>query len=327
MKKETVLLIDGDIVAYRMAAAADTRSVLIKHSPTGKSMQFKNRTEFKNRLKEKGTLDQLLDYSIEDQIEPGEISYCMYNIKHKIKFLQELTKADRTEIYISGDKNFRKDLPLPSRYKSNRDDSYRPTYLPDAREYLLKIHGAIKAHEIEADDILSVRAYEEISKGNRAIISSIDKDSFQSEGVGFLDWTQEEPETFWIPNDPVGAISHNGKKVVGYGYKFLAYQWLVGDKVDGYKPTELSKLTYGDKAAVAHLEPLNTQEEISNFIVQKYKEFYPEPFVYTAWNGQEVEATWETMADLYFKCCWMKRSWDDTSDWQEVLKARGWNAE
>lgn len=323
--KETVLLIDGDILAFRMSAAADERNILVKHNPTGKVKVFKHRTELKKRLTEKGVIDQLNDYTVEDQVIPGEISYCMFNIKNRIKKLKEFTEADRTEIYISGDVNFRKDLALPTRYKAVRDDLYRPTFLDDSKEYLTKYHGAVKAWEIEADDILSVRAYEEIDKGNRAIIASVDKDTFQAERVGFLDWTQENMETFWIPNNPAGDIAHNGKKVVGHGYKFLAYQWLVGDKVDGYKPTELSKLSYGDKTAVAHLAPLKTQEEISNFIVQKYKEFYPEPFTYIAWNGQEIEATWETMADLYFKCAWMKRSWDDQSDFKELLRSRGWN--
>ncbi len=325
--KETVLLVDGDILCFRMAAAADERTVIVKHNPTGKSKQFKNRTEFKDRLKEKNTIDQLADYSIEDQIIPGEISYCMYNIKHKIKALKELTGADRTEIYISGDKNFRKDLPLPSRYKGSREDSYRPTYLDDAREYLLKVHGAVKAWEIEADDILSVRAYEELAKGNRAIIASVDKDQKQAEGIGFLDWTQEEPEVLWIPNDPVGYIEHTGKKVLGYGYKLLAWQLVCGDIVDGYKPTELSGTRYGDKTAVKELVPLRTQEEISNFIVSKYKQFYSEPFEYTDWNGVKHGADWQTMLDLYWRCAWMKRSWDDPSDWREILKSRGWNGE
>lgn len=325
MKRETVLLLDGDIVSFRMAAAADERNILVKHNPTGKSKQFKNRTEFKDRLKEKNTIDQLADYSIEDQIIPGEISYCMYNIKHKIKALKELTGADRTEIYISGDKNFRKDLPLPSRYKGSREDSYRPTYLDDAREYLLKVHGAVKAWEIEADDILSVRAYEELAKGNRAIIASVDKDQKQAEGIGFLDWTQEEPEVLWIPDDPVGHIEHTGKKVLGYGYKLLAWQLLCGDPVDGYKPTELSDMRYGDKTAVKELAPLKTQEEISNFIVSKYKQFYPEPFEYTDWNYMSHKADWQTMLDLYWRCAWMKRSWDDPSDWKELLRSRGWD--
>lgn len=236
-----------------------------------------------------------------------------------------MTGAKSTEIYISGSENFRLNLPLPTKYKGNRQDGYRPTHLNDAREYVMSVHGAMKSSKEEADDVLSIRAYECLQQGMEPIIGSVDKDVFQAEDIGFLDWTQEEPEIFWIPNNPVGDISHNGKKVVGHGYKFLAYQWLVGDKVDGYKPTELSGMTYGDKTAVAHLAPLKTQEEISNFIVQKYKEFYPEPFVYTAWNGQEIQATWETMADLYFKCAWMKRSWDDESDFKQLLKSRGWD--
>lgn len=319
MKKETVLLIDGDIIAYRMSAAVDTRSVLVTHLPTKKQKVFKHRTEFKKLLERKGKLESIDEYSIDDMIEFEDVSHCLRNIKLKLKQLKVMTGADRTEIYISGDKNFRLDLDLPTKYKGNRDGSYRPTHLNESKEYLVSVHGAVKAYEIEADDILSVRAYEEIDKGNRAIIASVDKDTLQAEGIGFLDWTQEEPEVYWISPDTLGAVWDTGKKITGHGLKFLAYQILCGDPVDGYKPTQLSKSKYGGKTAVKDLKDLKTKEEVAALVVKRYKEFYPEEFEYVAWNGKVIKSSWEHMLDIYFRCAYMKRSWDDESDWKKFL--------
>lgn len=318
MKKKT-LLVDGDVLAFRMTAAIDTRSILATHLPTKKQRVFKHRTEFKKLLERKGKLDNINDYLIEDVVESEDVSHALRNIKLKLKQLSVMTGADRIEIYISGDKNFRLDLDFPTRYKGNRSDSYRPVYLQEAREYLVKVHGAIKAYEIEADDILSVRAYEEIGKDNCAIMATVDKDALQAEGVGFLDWTQEEPEVYWISSDTVGAVWDTGKKITGHGLKFLAYQVLCGDPVDGYKPTQLSKSKYGGKTAVKDLKDLKTREEVTALIVKRYKEFYPEDFEYTAWNGKVIQSNWQHMLDLYFKAAYMKRSWDDPSDWKQFL--------
>ena len=48
-----ILLIDGDIIAYLCAAAAEERSILVTHRPTGITKSFKTRTAFKKVMKEK----------------------------------------------------------------------------------------------------------------------------------------------------------------------------------------------------------------------------------------------------------------------------------
>jgi len=50
---ERVLIIDGDLIAYRYAAAGEERSVAVKHIKSDKERIFKNRTAFKNYLAEK----------------------------------------------------------------------------------------------------------------------------------------------------------------------------------------------------------------------------------------------------------------------------------
>lgn len=325
MARETVLLLDGDVLAFRAAAAVEKRSVIVTHIPTGKEKVFKNRTEFRTRLKEKGTPEDEVNFTYKDVQEAEDISHCLRNIKSRVALLKEQTEADRVEIYIGGAANFRDTLALPTKYKAGRTDDIRPLHLADAKKYLVEVHGAVKAWEIEADDVLSVRGYEEHAKRNKAIIGSIDKDTLQSNGLYFYDWTQEKPTIVEIPEGP-GFLVDTGKKITGAGLKFFCYQLLFGDPVDKYKPTQLAGIKYGEKSAFKDLNDLQTEAEIIQKVIHKYKTWYPEPFDYTAWDGTEVQgANWESMLDLYFKCAYMKRSWDDPSDWKLFFKEYGYD--
>ena len=42
---------------------------------------------------------------------------------------------------LSGKNNFRDNLPLPSKYKGNREDMIRPLLLNDVKDYIKQYHG------------------------------------------------------------------------------------------------------------------------------------------------------------------------------------------
>ena len=48
-----VLILDGDSIAYRCAAAGEQRSIEVTHKPTGIKKSFKHRTEFKKSMEER----------------------------------------------------------------------------------------------------------------------------------------------------------------------------------------------------------------------------------------------------------------------------------
>lgn len=319
---ETVLLIDGDIIAYRTAAASEVRSIKVTHNSSGVEKSFKTRTEFKALLKAKDKLDTLERYTVEDVQIPSPISHCLHSINTTLRSLENAIFPDKTEIWLSGkDDNFRSKLLLPSEYKGSRATMLRPLLLNQAKEYLLDHHEGVRAVKIEADDVLSIRAFEEIAKGNKAVIVTNDKDTYQAEGVFIYDYTQDKPELFEVP--VIGYLTKDGQKVKGAGLKFFAYQLLFGDASDDYKPCELANIRYGATSAYNDVKDLEFGDEILRKVISKYKEWYPEPFRYTAWNGTEVNANWETMLDLYFKCAYMKRSWNDPSDWRLFFAERG----
>ena len=323
--KKTTLLVDGDIIAYRAAAAAEKKTVKVIHK-SGQSKVFKTRTEFKKFLEGRNQSERIVEYEFEDQTEVDPIEYVLNTVKVMLSKLDTITFADKREVYISGKENFRTNLLLPTKYKANRDDAVRPKHLEAAKQYLLDHQDGIKAVKIEADDILNIRAYEEIEKGNIAIIGSNDKDTYQSEGVFMFDFTKENPTLFEIP--VVGELRKVNTQYKGEGLKFFAHQLLAGDVADCYCPYYLAKkhfgVVYGAASAYKDIKDLDFQDEILSKVVERYKEWYPEPFDYTAWDGTEVKgATWETMLDLYFRAAYMKRSWTDPSNWKQFFAERG----
>lgn len=318
----TTLLIDGDIIAYRAAAASQTTSVLVKHK-SGLEKEFKNRTEFKKFLKAKGKEQYIDDYEFEDVQTPEPIEFCLHSIKATLRNLESLTFADKVEIYIGGSSNFRNSLPLPIKYKGNREDTIRPFHLQAARDYLMNVHDGIRAKHIEADDVLNIRGYEELSKGRIAIIGSNDKDTLQSEGLCMYDWTVENPEIIEIPT--TGYLVKNKSIIKGCGLKFFAFQLLFGDTADNYHPTDvLPEIKYGQVAAYKDLDHLWEPSEILQKVIDKYKEWYPEKFDYLTWDGKLIkDADWEHMLSMYFKLAYMKRKWTDDSNWKEFFSERG----
>lgn len=323
--KKTTLLVDGDIIAYRASAAAEKKSVKVIHK-SGQSKVFKTRTEFKKFLEGRNQKERIVEYEFEDIVEADPVEFALNTVKVMLSKLDNITFADNREVYLSGKENFRTNLLLPTKYKASRDDTVRPTHLNAAKEYLLDHQDAIRAVKLEADDILSVRAYEEIEKGNIAIIGSNDKDTYQAEGVFVFDFTKENPELFEVP--VVGELRKVKTQYKGEGLKFFAFQLLAGDKADDYCPyylaRERSGVVYGEASAYKDIADLDFQDEILSKVIERYKEWYPQPFDYTAWDGTEVKgATWETMLDLYFRCAYMKRSWTDPSNWKQFFAERG----
>jgi len=322
--KETILLVDADTVAFRAAAVCEKRSVDVTHIPSGKVKTFKTRTEFKTRLTEKnGDLDSLKDYSFTDVQTPESVANALQAAKSIMTKIFTSIEPDDMIVYIGGKDNFREKLPLPSKYKGNRGDMLRPILLDEVKGYITRKYKAKSPVGIEADDAINIRGYEELAKGNSVIIASNDKDTFQSEGLKMFDYTKEKPFIFDIPT--IGDIKVKGAECKGAGLKFFAYQLLCGDTTDNYKPTEICKARFGATSAFKLIQPLQTQPEILDAVVQKYREWYPDIVTYTAWDGKEITTNWEGMLDIYFACAYMHRKKNDTTTWKEFFKERGWN--
>jgi len=136
-----VLLLDGDMVAYRVAAAEE------------KSIDFGEGQFVLTADAESGA--QNLDLMVAGWVEKLE--------------------ADLVVMTFTDDTNYRKTV-MPS-YKSNRDGVRRPLILKAMREYCIENYEWKIVPTLEADDVLGIMAtHKGIHKGDEKIIVTWDKD-------------------------------------------------------------------------------------------------------------------------------------------------------
>ena len=305
----TTLVVDADTLLFSAAAVSEVRTIEVLHEPSGNVKEFKNKTEFKALMKSKGK-EITTDYVITDKQVPEPIENCLHLIKSQA---QKIIDAwDFCEvIFCAGDSNnFRLDLPLPTRYKSNRSDMIRPVWLKEAHKYFRHKFNAQRAVGCETDDLTAVLAYEAEQKGNRAVLLSLDKDARQFPGLHLGDYNSSTDDLVYI-KQMHEVVLNPKKEFKSYGLPWLAYQCLKGDSIDCYRPTELAGVKYGDVSAYNDLKDCKTEQEILLKVIEKYQQWYKDKFTYTDWSGKEHEADWKSMLRLYFSCAKMKTSHDD----------------
>lgn len=293
-------VIDGDLLAFKCSAVTEKRSVIATHKETLDKYEFDTATKFKEWASD--TAEQ---YDLEAVRTPEPIANTLRSIKSKLNSIIEACKADSYHIVISGEDNFRKNIPLPSQYKNTRSDSGKPINLAEAKEYLVKFHNAETAVG-EADEVLVAYAYQGYKDGEVVIQASVDKDAYH--GPGWLyNWdAMEEPELI----EGYGELYINDKDTVkGKGRAFLYFQLAFGDPVDAYKPCELAKVKFGEKGAYKLLKDCTTDKQAMEALVKQYKKWYPEPVTYRAWDDSLHTKDWMEIWQMYADCAFMPR-WD-----------------
>jgi len=317
----TIVIFDGDTLAYRASAAIETRSIEVTHQPTGKSKVFKNRTNFKDHMKV-SEKDITHEYLIEEKQESEPIENCLHILKSQIKNITEDLFADDYLVCLSGKTNFRDTLPLPSKYKGAREGLMRPIHLREAKGYLYKNHPSLLANNREADDDLIIKGYEYLNRCYTVILAGCDKDSYSASGLSLYDFTKDNPVVEQIPHG-VGYLKDTGKKITGRGFMWLMYQWVLGDSTDNFCPYELANVRFGAKSAFKLLKDCTTETELIGTVVNQYKNWYPAPFEYTAWNGEVIQGDYKQQLQLYLKCCRMMQHEDDNLDLHSFLAKYG----
>lgn len=136
---KTTLLIDGDIVAYKVAA---------RNEYTYYDSEIKQDIYLCNNNEATAQIDEFLN------------------------LLTKQLKSDTMRVLLSDKKNFRKKV-LPS-YKENRKGQRKPVALGAMRQYLETAYKAEKWANLEADDVIGILATENTDE--KRIMVSIDKD-------------------------------------------------------------------------------------------------------------------------------------------------------
>jgi hypothetical protein len=315
-----ILLADGDIIAFRCAAANESRSIKVTHKVTGQVTEHAHRTAFKEHIKDKFDIDE---FDIEDVREAEKISFAYNAINTTIEALKKSCECDEVEVYLSGKTNFRDSLPLPTKYKSGRENLDKPVQLGECREYLKKKYKCFIADNKEADDDLTIRSYELRKQGNVGIVASIDKDAYGTD-IWLYNWTKMDKP---IRIQGLGFLELDEKKVLrGQGRLWYYAQWVKGDPVDCFKPCEISGKKFGDVGCYNLLADCKTDKEAVEAVYKQYKTWYPkEPIVYSDWQGIEQSKSLIELMDVYAACSHMKRSEDDVFSTEKLLNNLGIN--
>lgn len=313
----TILIIDGDVLAFRCAAANESRSIRVTHNETGQATEHAHRTALKEHIK--GTFD-ISEFTVEDVQTCEDISHAYHAIKTCIDAWMKSCDADSFEVYISGKDNFRDNLPLPTRYKSNRG-GIKPVQLQACRDYLVSKYKAVVVDGEEVDDMLSRRCYEGLKQRVKTVAVTIDGD--QNGVAGWMyNWTKmREPKL-------VAGLGHieltkENKDFDGYGRKFYFAQWCLGDSTDVFKPCEIAGKKFGVVAMYNLLKDCTTDKECVEAVYQQYKKWYPGVVNYKCWQGEERVTDAIGLMDLYAACAHMRRFEGDVFDTEKLLKTLG----
>lgn len=151
----TAVLIDGDILAYRHASAAEVP----------------------------------IDWGDDFWTLHADAAQAKAALDSEVHFIAEMLGAETVVVAVSDKGNFRK--ALYPEYKANRAKTRKPIILRALRQHLIDAHAAYFRPDLEADDILGILAtHANLVRAERRIIVSIDKD-FQGVPCALFDHAKD----------------------------------------------------------------------------------------------------------------------------------------
>jgi hypothetical protein len=170
-------IIDGDIVIYRCAFAAEKTKYLVETSQ-GQFLSAENHKEAKNITETSGGV--IWSRKV---VEPVE--HALQAAKTSMEAI--VSRFGSYRVYITGERNFRREIAVTQPYKGNRDRNKDPVYKKEVEAYLVERWGAIKTDQIEADDAIGIA----LSSDEAGCAVTVDKDLDQIPGWHF-NWVTGE---------------------------------------------------------------------------------------------------------------------------------------
>jgi hypothetical protein len=255
-----VLLIDGDIYAYRAASAADGRMYTFEYNMESSTVIVREKYKKDIDKRHKDMQDQGLNPSpVLQSFEPDPVEHALHTLKKSIESLEtdlkdRIINGCTKEIYLSQGESFR-NTEVYAGYKKNRDGMRKPFHLDGCKEYLVKKFGAIvKPGLYEADDLIAIRATQLASEGKPYIIVTLDKDLRQVPGYH---WNFNKQELSYVSE--VEAKRNLYKQI------------LTGDATDGIP----GLYGVGPKRADALLDPLLEDRSMYLAVLKEYLDKMP----------------------------------------------------
>lgn len=321
----TIAILDADSIIYAAASVGEERFIEVTHMPTGRMNDFKNKTTFYGKKKDKsdGWLGDLNKTRIEKGSKPFDLSEFeiveKQRVKEKIENILHTTKimvassveavgADTMCCFVGSNKTplFRWQQSTMLEYKGNRKELLSPLLKPDVTEYILKHQNGILIEDgHEADDWVVIEALREKERGERAVVISVDKDT---NGNPVLFYNPNHPEWGVQDGDCFGNLHLDDKgKVRGLGRLFKYFQISSGDTTDNFKTNSHSDVKWAEKGAYERLKDVQNDKDAWKVMYEIMLHLYPEPKIITGWRGDEFEIDALYVMQEMWNCAHMKR--------------------
>lgn len=202
-------IIDGDLLTYAVGFASNSK----QYKVAGYTFRYK-----------KDAVEWCLEHGVDKELIEKEeveepIEFVLANAKRLINKIQHATDAEDYVIYLSGDTNYRKDAHPD--YKANRNNSNKPKYFNEIKDYLIQQHDAIVTDGIEADDAMAMAA-----DPHQDVICTLDKDldtvcgwryNWKKDELYFVEF--DEADRFFWMQMLMGDPADNIKGIPGIGPK------------------------------------------------------------------------------------------------------------
>ena len=317
-KAHRVIVVDADAIVYRISAACEKRSV--EAVIEGKKLKFKTKTKLKEYCESIGVDFTTVDFEDKVEIEPVENAY--HTLKKTVAKIYRELNATHVIFFLGGSYNFRTDLKLPSKYKSNRKTTRRPEHLQACREYLNKNYDTYLVSGIEADDcVQGITEYIVNRKRAYACAYQLDKD---------FETSLTKNRYYHLGRDEIvelggglGSLKLSKNAVKGEGLMWLCFQVFLGDPSDGYSPKKFFSKLYGEKSYFKDFKDCQTEKDLLLLWVEKWRGLVGEEVEYIAWDGTPMKKSWLELANLYMQCAYMRHSPEDDTTFKSLLYKYG----
>lgn len=190
--KNKHILIDGDIIKYRCAAAAErTKYIVAKFDEGYQFWEYCLDARDAKKVAEELNKDIHAQAQVYSRKEIQPVEFAIEACKTTVNSLLAKLSPSSISIFLSPTKTFRDALAVTAPYKGNRTQP-KPKYLKQVEEYLVNEYHAIYGDNVEADDLIGTA----LSRDPTGSVSiSIDKDLLQIPGWHY-NWVNDRIQ--WI---------------------------------------------------------------------------------------------------------------------------------